>query len=84
MKIYEKAIVQFKIIVFYICAILLGADYDGDMLFFRGIFSKEANEEARKKIWDSSNIYDSNGNFVRGITKIGKDVIVSLYSLTKN
>ena len=53
------------------------------MLFFRGLFSKEANLEASQKIWSSANIYDSNGDFVRGITKISKDIIVGLYSLTR-
>lgn len=62
----------------------LGADYDGDMLQFRMLFTKEANDEAKKLIWKKTNFFDANGSLSRGLSKIGKDCSISLYSLTKD
>jgi hypothetical protein len=62
----------------------LGADYDGDVLFFRCLFTKEANAEAEKMIWNKANWFGASGNLTRGITKITKDVTLSLYQLTKD
>ena len=61
----------------------LGGDYDGDMLYMRGVFTKEANAEAEKLIFAKSNILTANGSTSRGIAKIGKDAIMALYELTK-
>jgi len=61
----------------------LGGDYDGDMLYMRGVFTKEANAEAEKLIYAKSNILTANGSTSRGISKIGKDAIMALYELTK-
>jgi DNA-directed RNA polymerase beta' subunit len=61
----------------------LGGDYDGDMLYMRGLFTKEANAEAEKLIYAKSNILTANGSTSRGISKIGKDAIMALYELTK-
>lgn len=54
------------------------------MLFFRALFTKEANAEAEKLIWKKSNFFFSDGSLSRGITKIGRDCTMSLYQLTKN
>jgi len=62
----------------------LGADYDGDMMFFRGLFTKEANEEAEKWIWKKTNWFNAEGALSRGLTKISKDCTLALYELTKN
>jgi hypothetical protein len=61
----------------------LGGDYDGDMLYMRGVFTKEANAEAEKLIYAKSNILTANGSTSRGISKIGKDAVMALYELTK-
>jgi len=61
----------------------LGGDYDGDMLYMRGVFTKEANAEAEKLIYAKSNILTVNGSSSRGISKIGKDAVMALYELTK-
>ena len=66
------------------CIKSLGADYDGDMMFFRGLFTKEANEEAAKMIWKKTNWFSADGSLSRGLTKISKDCTLSLYELTKN
>jgi hypothetical protein len=62
----------------------MGADYDGDMLFFRGLFTKEANAEAEKKVWSPSNFFNPDGQVNRGFVSVGKDAIVSIYTLTKD
>ena len=62
----------------------LGADYDGDMMFFRGLFTKEANAEAEKLIWRKTNFFSADGSLSRGLTKISKDCTIALYELTKN
>jgi hypothetical protein len=61
----------------------LGGDYDGDMLYMRGLFTKEANKEAEEKIYSKTNILKIDGNSSRGISKLGKEAIMSLYELTK-
>ena len=55
----------------------------GDMMFFRALFTKEANAEAEKLVWKKSNFFFSDGSLSRGITKIDKDCIMCLYQLTK-
>ena len=61
----------------------LGGDYDGDMLYLKGLFTKEANLEAEKLIYSKSNILNASGGGSRGITKIGKEAIMTLFELTK-
>jgi hypothetical protein len=61
----------------------IGGDYDGDMLYMRGLFTKEANDEAEKLIYAKSNLLDASGGPSRGIKKIGKEAVVTLYELTK-
>lgn len=59
-------------------------DYDGDVLHCRCLFSNEANAEAEKILTTKATYFDGNGKLVRAITAIGKDLIPSLYELTKN
>jgi hypothetical protein len=61
----------------------IGGDYDGDMLYMRGLFTKEANDEAERLIYAKSNLLGADGSPIRGLTKIGKEAVVSLYELTK-
>lgn len=61
----------------------LGADYDGDMLYMRGLFTKEANTRARQIIFSKQNLFNVDGSLSRGLSKIGKESVVSLYEMTK-
>jgi DNA-directed RNA polymerase beta' subunit len=61
----------------------LGGDYDGDMLYLKGLFTKEANAEAERLIYSKSNILNASGGGSRGITKIGKEAVLALFELTK-
>jgi hypothetical protein len=61
----------------------MGGDYDGDMFYMRGVFSKEANEEAAKLIFAKSNMLDASGGPARGIKHISKEALISLFELTK-
>lgn len=65
------------------CIKSLNADYDGDMLFFRGLFTKEANAEAAEMVWKKTNWFNAEGKLSRGITKISKDCTMALYALTR-
>lgn len=62
----------------------LNADYDGDTMQFRMIFTKEANAEAEKLVWNKTNFFNANGKLTRGITGVGKDCVLSLYAWTKD
>jgi hypothetical protein len=62
----------------------MGGDYDGDMLYMRGVFTKEANAEADKLIYSKSNMLTANGSSSRGLAKIGKDAVMAAYELTKD
>ncbi len=61
----------------------VGGDYDGDMMYFKGVFSKEANDEAERLIKDKKNLLGADGKLTRGISMIGKDSAIALYTLTK-
>ena len=61
----------------------LGGDYDGDMLYMRAVFTKEANDEAEKLIWAKTNVLNAQGQLSRGLSKIGKECVLGLYELTK-
>lgn len=63
---------------------MLGADYDGDMMFFRLLFTKEANAAAEKIIWKKSNWFLADGGLSRGLSQIKKDCALTLYELTKD
>ena len=58
-------------------------DYDGDMLYMRGLFTKEANQEAKRIISAKSNILGASGEPTRGINAIGKEASIALFELTK-
>ena len=60
----------------------MNADYDGDTLFFRGLFTKEANAEAEKMVWNKVNFFGADGKLRRGISLIGGDCTVAIYELT--
>lgn len=62
----------------------MGADYDGDMLYLKSVFSKEANAEAERLIWSKTNMLNARGELSRSITAIGKDCCVGLFELTKS
>lgn len=62
----------------------MGGDYDGDMLYMRGLFTKEANDEAKRLIKAKTNILGPDGFPSRGIAQIGKDAAITLYTLTKD
>lgn len=59
----------------------LGADYDGDTVSLRAVFSVEANLEADKLIFDKKNLLNQSGTASR---PIGKDAKLALYSLTRD
>jgi len=61
----------------------LGGDYDGDMLYLKAVFTKEANQEASNLIYAKSNILNASGGPSRGIAKIGKEAVMGMYELTK-
>lgn len=62
----------------------LGGDYDGDMIFIRGLYSLQANAEAEALVKAKSNILGATGEPIRGLDLIGKDLVMSLYELTKD
>ena len=57
----------------------LGADFDGDTVSLRGVFTKEANQEAERMINSKTMIIGQGGNNARGI---GNEAVLSLYTLT--
>lgn len=59
----------------------LGADYDGDTISLRGVFTKEANEEAEKLIYAKTNFFDQQG---RNSRVLGNEAIQTLYALTRD
>ena len=58
----------------------LGGDYDGDQVTCKGVFSQEANEEARKIMMSKSHILNICGDNMRTTSNEG---IQTLYMLTK-
>jgi len=62
----------------------LGGDYDGDTLYLRGVFTKEANDEAERLCFAKSNMLNASGGPSRGLAKIGKEAVMGLYEFTKN
>lgn len=58
----------------------LGADYDGDTVSIKGVFTEEANKELSEFVNNKANFIDVGGKNIR---TNGKDVIQSLYEVTK-
>lgn len=58
----------------------LDGDYDGDQITVKGLFTQEANEEARRIMMSKSHILNASGNNMRTTEKEG---IQTLYMLTK-
>lgn len=59
----------------------LGADFDGDTVSIRTIYSVEANKEAEQLIWAKSNILDQKGNSMRTVSN---EAVQALATLTKD
>ena len=62
----------------------MAGDYDGDMLYMRGVFTQEANDEAEKLVWSKTNFLDAEGKPSRSLSGIGKELVIGLYEITKN
>ena len=62
---------------------LLDGDYDGDMLYMRGVFTKEAEEEAQKMIYSKTNFVSSTGRLTRNISDLKKEIAISAFEFTK-
>jgi len=58
----------------------LGADFDGDTISLRGLYTVEANQEAEELIWEKKNILDQTG---RNARKLGNEAVQAIYSLTR-
>ena len=58
----------------------MGADFDGDTVSIRGLFTQEANIEAEKLIYSKTNVLNNEGRSTR-LPRI--EVIQTLYALTK-
>jgi hypothetical protein len=59
----------------------LGADYDGDTVSVRTVFSQEANSECARLMHEPTDFVNSNGTNVRTTTK---EALNTLYIVTKN
>lgn len=59
----------------------LGADYDGDTISLRAVYTVEANLEASKLITKKTNLLDQQG---RNARSLGNEGIQSLFSLTRD
>ena len=59
----------------------MGADYDGDQVSERGIWSDEANAEAQKLMEEKMTALDIRGNNVKSVAK---ELYNSMYELTKD
>ena len=58
----------------------LGADYDGDTVSIRAVFTQEANAEADRLIRSKTMVLNQSGQNTR---KIGNDGALAIYCLTK-
>ena len=58
----------------------LGGDFDGDMVTVQGVFTDEANEDAKKFIYSIANIVDIKGGTMKGVDDVVAHV---LYNMTK-
>ena len=62
----------------------LNGDYDGDTLSVIGLFSEEANKEARDYINSGGYFVTSTNKNIRSLGEIGKEYVMGLYMLTKD
>lgn len=62
----------------------LNGDYDGDTLSVIGLFSEEANKEAKEYINNAGYFVTSTNKNIRSIDSIGKEYVMGLYMLTKD
>lgn len=62
----------------------MGGDYDGDMVYIKPVFSKEANAEAERLIWAKTNMLTAKGKLARTLNGIGKECIMGMFELTKD
>lgn len=62
----------------------IGGDYDGDTLSVVGLFTEEANEEAKKYINSPGYYIGSTNKNIRSLGEIGKEYVMGLYMLTKD
>lgn len=60
------------------------ADYDGDTIFMKPIFTKEANAEAERLIYAKTAVLDASGKLSRSIAGLSKEAVLGAYELTKN
>lgn len=58
----------------------LGADYDGDTISLRSVFTQEANDEVDKLVRSKTMILNQSGKNTR---RIGNDASLAIYSFTK-
>lgn len=58
----------------------MGADYDGDQITIKGVYTKEAVKEVIDKLYDIKNLLNTSGELVRSIEK---EAVQCLYSLTR-
>lgn len=58
----------------------LGGDYDGDQITVKGLYTQEANDEARRLMMSKSHILNTTGENMRLTTNEG---VQTLYALTK-
>lgn len=59
---------------------MMGADYDGDTVSVRPVFTKEANAECEQRIKSPAYILNIEGGYMRGISK---DFNLCLYNLSR-
>lgn len=62
----------------------IGGDYDGDTLSVIGLYSEEANKEAKEYINNPGYVTATTNSIIRGISEIGKEYTMGLYMLTKD
>lgn len=61
----------------------MGGDFDGDMMYLKSVFTKEANDEADRLAYAKTNFLGATGQPSRAISKIDREVMLSLFELTK-
>jgi hypothetical protein len=59
-------------------------DFDGDMMYMKSVFTKEANDEADRLAYAKTNVLGASGRYARGISLIGREATITLYELTKD
>jgi len=62
----------------------INGDYDGDTLSVIGLFSEEANKEARDYINSGGYFVTSTNKNIRSVSEIGKEYVMGLYMLTRD